>query len=195
MSRPRLHLALVEPSIPQNTGNVGRLALAFGMRLHLVGELGFSLEEKACRRAGLDYWKHVPVARWGDLATLERALPESRFWLFSARGRTPVTEVPFAPNDVLVFGNEARGLPPELIEKAGELSVRIPLASRRVRSLNLANAVSIGVYEAARRLGFPANEDESDEILVERVPESGEPGRPPKSARSHLSRGRTRARS
>src|SRR3954471_12051248 len=99
---PTFHLALVEPTIPQNTGNIGRIALAFGCRLHLVGELGFSIDEKACRRAGLDYWKHVDLATWSDLDALERALPDARFWLFSAHGRTPLDEVPFKEGDVLV---------------------------------------------------------------------------------------------
>ena len=154
MGSPRLHLALVEPMIPQNTGNIGRIALAFGLRLHLVGPLGFSIDEKACRRAGLDYWKHVDLARWDDLGSLERSLEGSTLWLFSAHGKTSVTDAPFREGDALVFGNEARGLPRPLVTAAGARSVRIPLASSRVRSLNLANAVSIGTYEALRRLGL-----------------------------------------
>jgi tRNA (cytidine/uridine-2'-O-)-methyltransferase len=185
---PRLHLALVEPAIPQNTGNVGRLALAFGFRLHLVGKLGFSIDEKACRRAGLDYWKHVDVARWDDLDALARALPKSRLWLFSAHGRTSLADVEFREGDVLVFGNEARGLPPGLVAAAGERSVVIPLASPLVRSLNLANAVSIGVYEASRRLGFPKVEAQVDPELVKLVAteseEEREPGRPVRGARA-----------
>src|SRR4051812_12333052 len=85
VAEPWLHLALVEPLIPQNTGNIGRLALAFGLRLHLVGKLGFSIDEKACRRAGLDYWKHVDLAQCDDLPALARAVP-GRQWLFSAHG-------------------------------------------------------------------------------------------------------------
>src|SRR5438309_3508411 len=117
---PSFHLALVEPAIPQNTGNIGRIALAFGCRLHLVGELGFSLDEKACRRAGLDYWKHVDLAQWPDLAALERGVPGSRLWLFSAHGRTRLDEAEFREGDVLVFGNEAAGLPRAQVDAASE---------------------------------------------------------------------------
>jgi len=185
VNSPRLHLALVEPAIPQNTGNVGRLALAFGLRLHLVGELGFEIDEKACRRAGLDYWRHVDLARWDDLAALERALPQSSLWLFSAHGKTSVADVPFREGDVLVFGNEARGLPRDVVAAAGERSVVIPLASPLVRSLNLANAVSIGVYEASRRLGFPAAEVPPELVGVSLDdPSLAEPGRPRKRPRS-----------
>jgi tRNA (cytidine/uridine-2'-O-)-methyltransferase len=172
---PSFHVALVEPTIPQNTGNIGRLALAFGCRLHLVGPLGFSIDEKACRRAGLDYWKHVDLARWDDLAALERE-HRGRLWLFSAHGRTSVADAAFRAGDVLVFGNEQTGLPRETVRAAGERSVRIPIPSGAVRSLNLANAVSIGVFEAARRIGLPerpAVPETEDEVLHQ-----GEPGRP-----------------
>jgi tRNA (cytidine/uridine-2'-O-)-methyltransferase len=173
--QPTFHLALVEPTIPQNTGNIGRIALAFGCRLHLVGRLGFSIDEKACRRAGLDYWKHVDLATWDDLGAFERALGTSRLWLFSAHGKTSVENASFREGDALVFGNEQSGLPRDLVEAAGERSVVIPLATPAVRSLNLANAVSIGVYEAARRIGFPARDAAH---VVETQDPQGEPGRP-----------------
>lgn len=177
-SPPFFHLALVEPTIPQNTGNIGRVALAFGCRLHLVGELGFSIDEKACRRAGLDYWKHVDLATWPDLASLEAALPASRSWLFSAHGETPLEAVPFARGDRLVFGNEQRGLPRELVQAAGARSVRIPLATGKIRSLNLANAVSIAVYEALRRIGSPQAGGEPIDEAEDGA--AAEPGRPVK---------------
>lgn len=199
MSPPPFHVALVEPKVPQNAGNVGRLALAFGARLHLVGRLGFSIDEKACRRAGLDYWPHVDLATWDDLAALERGLPGSRLWLFSAHGQTSVAEAPFAPGDVLVFGNEATGLSPELVAAAGERSVRIPIRLASVdapntpvvRSLNLANAVSIGVYEAARRLGFPPVELSAEAARTLESAGAGqdgvrEPGRPTPGARAAI---------
>lgn len=172
---PLFHLALVEPVIPQNTGNIGRIALGFGCRLHLVGELGFSIDEKACRRAGLDYWKHVDLATWTDLASLERALPDARLWLFSAHGTTPIDEADFKEGDVLVFGNEPRGLPRELVAAAGPRSVKIPLATQAIRSLNLANAVSIAVYEASRRLGFP---ERGCCVRLDDEEGAAEPGRP-----------------
>jgi tRNA (cytidine/uridine-2'-O-)-methyltransferase len=157
MSSPLLHLALVEPTIPQNTGNAGRIALSFGLRLHLVGKLGFSTDEKACRRAGLDYWKHVDLARWDDFESFELAHPGARLFAFSARGELRYDEVEYRPGDALVFGNEQRGLAPALLARERVRSVRIPIASRRVRSLNLANAISIGAFEALRQLGFPGD--------------------------------------
>ncbi|HZU99262.1 MAG TPA: tRNA (cytidine(34)-2'-O)-methyltransferase [Planctomycetota bacterium] len=169
-------IALVEPTIPQNTGNIGRIALAFGCRLHLVGKLGFSIDEKACRRAGLDYWKHVDLATWDDLDSFSRALPGKRLWLFSAHGKTRIHEADFRDGDALVFGNEQRGLGLDLVRAAGERSVVIPLATTAVRSLNLANAVSIGVYEASRRIGFPTSAASPE--IAESTPEGGEPGRP-----------------
>ncbi|MBI3722929.1 hypothetical protein HY251_03090 [bacterium] len=204
MERARLHLALVEPVIPQNTGNIGRIALAFGLRLHLVGPLGFSIEEKACRRAGLDYWKHVDLARWDDLASLERSLEGSTLWIFSAHGKTSVTEAPFREGDVLVFGNEATGLPREQVLAAGERSVRIPIASPRVRSLNLANAVSIGAYEALRRLGLRdvppdagSDADQDDAVPIDARPtrEGTEaPSAQDRSDRSHARQRRAGSR-
>lgn len=152
---PLLHVVLVEPVIPQNTGNAGRIALAFGLRLHLVGRLGFSTDEKACRRAGLDYWRHVDLARWDGLAELEAAHPEARLFAFSARASERYDRVEYHPGDALVFGNEQRGLGPSVLAHPRVRPVRIPIASPRVRSLNLANAVSIGVFEALRQLGFP----------------------------------------
>ena len=174
---PWFHVALVEPVIPQNTGNIGRVALAFGCRLHLVGKLGFSIDEKACRRAGLDYWKHVDLASWDDLPALATALPSSRLWLFSAHGKTSVADAPFEKGDVLVFGNEQRGLDRETVLAAGDRSVVIPLATGAIRSLNLANAVSIGVYEASRRIGFPARPG-APVPGAETAEPRGEPGRP-----------------
>lgn len=154
MPEPVLHVALLEPKIPQNTGSIGRLTLGVGARLHLVGPLGFETDEKACRRAGLDYWKHVDQVHHADLAALERALPQgARTWLFSAHAPRSYVEVEYRAGDCLLFGDEVLGLPRELVEAAGERAVRIPLASPLVRSLNLACAVSMGVGEALRQVG------------------------------------------
>lgn len=151
---PVLHVALLEPKIPQNTGSIGRLTLALGARLHLVGPLGFDTDEKACRRAGLDYWKHVDLLQHPDLAALERALPPgSRTWVFSAHAPRTWVEAEYRAGDCLLFGDEVLGLPRELVEAAGERAVRIPLVSPRVRSLNLACAVSMAVGEALRQVG------------------------------------------
>lgn len=156
MDAPILHIALHRPLIPQNTGTIGRLALALGARLHLVHPLGFRTDEKACRRAGLDYWREVDCLEHADLAALLAAVPdERRVFAFSARAERLYTEVEYRPGDCLLFGDEEDGLPQEVLDAAPERALRIPHRSTRVRSLNLANAASIVVYEALRQLGFP----------------------------------------
>lgn len=156
MPDPLLHLALHTPLIPQNTGTIGRLALALDCRLHLVGRLGFDTDEKACRRAGLDYWRDVDWVHHPDLAALAAALPGgARTWAFSTRAERLYTEADYRPGDCLLFGDETGGLPEAVLAAAGDRAVRIPQRSLRVRSLNLANAASIAVYEALRQLGFP----------------------------------------
>ncbi|RMG14261.1 MAG: tRNA (cytidine(34)-2'-O)-methyltransferase [Planctomycetota bacterium] len=151
---PLLHIALLQPKIPQNTGNIGRLTLAFGGRLHLVGELGFRTDERACRRAGLDYWPHLDWRRQPDLEALCADLPaDSRVFCFSAHAARPYTEARFRRGDCLLFGDEVSGLPRELVAAARERALRIPLRdSPHVRSLNLANAVAIATAELARQL-------------------------------------------
>ncbi|MCO5164919.1 MAG: tRNA (cytidine(34)-2'-O)-methyltransferase [Planctomycetes bacterium] len=156
MNAPLLHIALFRPLIPQNTGTIGRLALALGVRLHLVHPLGFRTDEKACRRAGLDYWREVDCLEHADHAALLAALPDpERVFMFSARAERLYTEVDYRPGDCLLFGDEERGLPQDLLDAAPARAVRIPVRDPRVRSLNLANAASIAVYEALRQLGFP----------------------------------------
>lgn len=160
MSTPTFHVALLRPQIPQNTGNIGRLTLSLGARLHLVGELGFDTSEKACRRAGLDYWQHVDCVQHPDLDALRAALPaDGRLIAFSTRAERVYSDLAFRPGDCLLFGDEVHGLPQDVVDAAGELAVRIPLRSVHARSLNLANAVAIGLSEAFRQLGHPqANE-------------------------------------
>lgn len=153
---PLLHIALFRPLIPQNTGTIGRLTLALGMRLHLVHPLGFRTDEKACRRAGLDYWREVDCVEHADLDALEAAVPDPcRVFAFSARAERLYTEVEYRAGDCLLFGNEVDGLPQHVLDRAPERAVRIPQRDTRVRSLNLANAASIAAYEAFRQLGFP----------------------------------------
>lgn len=153
---PILHIALHCPLIPQNTGTIGRLALALGARLHLIHPLGFQTDEKACRRAGLDYWREVDCVEHASLDALRARLgDDARVFAFSARAERLYTEVEYRPGDCLLFGNEEDGLPQEVLDAAPERAVRIPQRSAKVRSLNLANAASIGAYEALRQLGFP----------------------------------------
>lgn len=158
-----MHIALYEPEIPGNTGSIGRVCLGTGCALHLVGRLGFSLDEKYVRRAGLDYWQHVDVTCHADLDALAAALPGHRMWWFSARGGVRYDEVRYGPGDVLVFGGETRGFPPEVRERAGGEArmVRLPIRGA-IRSLNLANAVTAVVYEAWRQQGFAGGADDQE---------------------------------
>ena len=151
-----LHIVLVEPEIPPNTGNVARLAAATASPLHLVGPLGFRIDEHAVRRAGVDYWHLVDVRQH---ATFEHFLhewskdaPEGRLHLYSAVARHSYLEAQYHPGDALVFGKESIGLPAELLERFADRTVGIPTLGA-VRSLNLANAVGIALYEALRQVG------------------------------------------
>ena len=167
-------MVLVEPEIPPNTGNIARLCAATRCPLHLVGKLGFRIDEKAVRRAGLDYWHLVDVRSHPDLeaaeadiasdkpaaagkpgSSLEALLPRS--WLFTGRATRSYLDVPFRPGDALIFGRESVGLPDALIESRAQMTVAIPTLGE-VRSLNLANAVAIAVYEALRQIGALAVE-------------------------------------
>lgn len=154
VSAPRepFHIVLVEPEIPQNTGSIARLSAATSSRLHLVGTLGFRIDEKAVRRAGIDYWHLVDLRRHLDLAHMAREVAPARWHLFSAMGEKSYLEAPYQPGDALVFGKESVGLPAELVEKYKGQVYGIP-TSGQVRSLNLSNAVSIVVYEALRATG------------------------------------------
>jgi tRNA (cytidine/uridine-2'-O-)-methyltransferase len=146
----RLHLVLVEPEIPWNTGNVGRTALALDAELHLVGPLGFSLDDKQVRRAGLDYWERVKLrthASWAAFAEQLPALGEAYF--FSARATTPYWAPRYPERTVLIFGRESVGLPASLVDPTRTL--RIPIADEGIRSLNLSTAVAVAAYEVARQ--------------------------------------------
>jgi tRNA (cytidine/uridine-2'-O-)-methyltransferase len=148
-----MHVALVEPEIPPNTGSIARLCAATETPLHLVGRLGFTIDDKHLRRAGLDYWAWVPLSRHESWAEFTRAVPGRRLG-FSARATRVYTDVAFRADDVLVFGGETRGFPASVREALEPDLYRIPIASAHVRSLNLANAVSIVLYEALRQLGY-----------------------------------------
>jgi tRNA (cytidine/uridine-2'-O-)-methyltransferase len=150
--RPPLRIVLVEPEIPQNTGNIARLAAATQSPLHLVGRLGFRIDEHAVRRAGLDYWHLVELEQHLDLYHFQNAHPGSRLRLFSALATRSYLDAGYAPGDALVFGKESVGLSDELLERHQGDVFGIPTLGP-VRSLNLANAVSIVIYEALRQLG------------------------------------------
>ena len=150
-----MNIVLVEPEIPPNTGNVARLCAATRARLHLVGPLGFRLDDSTLKRAGMDYWRQVDWRTWDDWATFEAALPERvRLWLVEQGGARRYDEAVFEPEDFLVFGRETAGLPPALLEKYPEQVLSIPMLNPESRSLNLANSVSVVLYEALRQQGF-----------------------------------------
>jgi tRNA (cytidine/uridine-2'-O-)-methyltransferase len=149
-----LHVALVEPEIPPNTGNIARLCAATFTRLHIVGVTGFRLDEKAVKRAGLDYWDNVDLHRHLDFERLYASLPESRFIYFTTKSDKPYTEFHFQDHDCLIFGRETRGLPEDVLHANWERCLTIPMPNPNVRSLNLANSVGIVLYEALRQLEF-----------------------------------------
>ena len=146
-----LHVCLVEPEIPPNTGNIARLCAATFTNLHIVGVTGFRLDEKAVRRAGLDYWDEIKLFRHRNLESLYEALPDSRFLYFTTKSERNYTDWEYQDNDCLVFGRETRGLPEELLKANWERSLTILMPNKNVRSLNLANSVGIVLYEALRQ--------------------------------------------
>jgi tRNA (cytidine/uridine-2'-O-)-methyltransferase len=148
-----MHIVLVAPEIPQNTGSIGRLCVATDTTLHLIDPLGFTIDDRHLRRAGLDYWPHVRLVRHPDWEAFLAARPEGRILCFSARAPRSYTTQRYREDDLLVFGCESRGLPAPLRAAHADATFGIPLASEHVRSLNLANAVSIVLYEALRQQG------------------------------------------
>ena len=146
------HVVLHQPEIPDNAGNAGRTCVALGAKLWLVRPLGFRLDDRHLRRAGLDYWEHLDWEAVDDWPSLVGRLADHRFWYFTKRGARAYTEAAFASGDALVFGGESQGLPASLVEANADLCLRIPM-SKEARSLNLAVSVAVGAYEAARQCG------------------------------------------
>ena len=155
-----MHVVLVYPEIHWNTGNAGRTCLAAGATLHLIEPLGFSLDEREVRRAGLDYWEHIDLLVWPSWEAFEKELPALGEPYFFATGATRlVWDAPLAASEnvVLVFGRETRGLPAELRERYRDRLLAMPMLSPRVRSLNLSTSVGIAVYEVLRQRGANAS--------------------------------------
>ena len=151
-----LHVVLVEPEIPPNTGNIARSCAATGSVLHLVKPLGFSLEEKQLRRAGLDYWSRVTLVTHESLSSFLRENQGRTMRLATTKGKRLYTEIQFRDEDMILFGRETAGLPDWLIAENEERAIRIPMSeTTELRSLNLSNAVSVILFEALRQQGFP----------------------------------------
>ena len=147
------NIVLVEPEIPQNTGNISRTCAVTGCRLHLVRPLGFSVDDRYLKRAGLDYWKDLELYYYDSFAEVEENNPGARFFLYSTHAEKSYADIEYRPGDFLVFGKETAGLGPAILEGRMDRAARIPMLPDR-RSLNLSNSVAIVVYEALRQNGF-----------------------------------------
>jgi tRNA (cytidine/uridine-2'-O-)-methyltransferase len=151
-----IHIVLVEPEIPPNTGNIARTAAATGSVLHLVKPLGFSLDEKSLRRAGLDYWPYVDLEVHDSFEEFLDKYEGRRMWLSTTKGNKLYTDADFQDEDMILFGRETAGLPHDFINSNKDRAIRIPMSEdTRLRSFNLSNAVNIVLFEALRQLGFP----------------------------------------
>ena len=151
LSFPPFNVVLVEPEIPPNTGTTARLCGATDSVLHLVKPLGFSTDDKHLRRAGLDYWKYVKIIYWENLDDFLNAQEEQKLYFFTKKTGSPYTKAEFNPGDFLIFGRETKGLPEDIIKLYIDRCYTIPMSNPKIRSLNLANAAGIVLYEALRQ--------------------------------------------
>jgi tRNA (cytidine/uridine-2'-O-)-methyltransferase len=150
-----MHVVLLEPEIPPNTGNVARLCAATRSILHLIEPFGFKLDDAQLKRAGMDYWQHVEWHRWPDWATFRAAVAKgARLWAIESNGPRLYTEVSYGPEDYLVFGRETAGLPKGILQENRDCWLRIPMFHAQARSLNLSNCVALVLFEALRQQGF-----------------------------------------
>lgn len=149
-----LNIVLYEPEIPANTGNIGRTCVATGTRLHLIEPLGFKLNEKSLKRAGMDYWKDLDVTTYIDYQDFLEKNPGAKIYMATTKAHKVYTDVEYEPDCYIMFGKESAGIPEEILLDYKETAVRIPMFPE-IRSLNLANSVAIVLYEALRQQGFP----------------------------------------
>lgn len=153
-----LNIVLVEPEIPQNTGNIARTCACTGSHLHLVGPLGFRIDDAKLKRAGLDYWSSLDISYYDSFDEVRaKAGPDARFYFFTTKAARRYCDCAFRDGDYLVFGKETHGLPEPLLKENYDRCLRIPMGPK-LRSLNLSNSVAIAVYEALRQLDFPGLE-------------------------------------
>ncbi|TCS96826.1 tRNA (cytidine(34)-2'-O)-methyltransferase [Hazenella coriacea] len=149
-----IHIVLVEPEIPQNTGNIARTCAVTGATLHLVKPLGFEIDDTKLKRAGLDYWHELNIEYHDSFTQLKAKYPTGRFFCATTKAKQSYTDVRYLADDFLVFGKETQGLAPEILQAHAETLIRIPMRPV-TRSLNLSNSVAIVAFEALRQLGFP----------------------------------------
>ena len=148
-----MHIILHQPEIPANTGNIGRTCVATGTDLHLIEPLGFQLNEKSIKRAGMDYWEHLNVTRYINFEDFKSRHPGARIWMATTKAQHVYTDVSFGPDDYIMFGKESAGIPEEILKANPDTCVRIPMIGE-TRSLNLSNSVAIVLYEALRQNHF-----------------------------------------
>ena len=148
-----MNIVLHQPEIPANTGNIGRTCVATGTRLHLIEPLGFRLDEKSIRRAGMDYWEHLEMTRYINYQDFLDQNPGAKIWFATTKAKRVYSEVSFGPDDYIMFGKESAGIPEEILVTNEERCIRIPMLSS-IRSLNLSNSVAIVLYEALRQNDF-----------------------------------------
>lgn len=148
-----MHIILHQPEIPGNTGNIGRTCVATGTSLHLIEPLGFRLDEKSIRRAGMDYWKHLNVTRYMNFMEFQEKHPDAKIWMATTKAKRVYTEAAYGPDDYIMFGKESAGIPEEILVEHEENCIRIPMLPA-IRSLNLSNSAAIVLYEALRQQEF-----------------------------------------
>ena len=156
-----LNIVLHEPEIPSNTGNIGRTCVATGTSLHLIEPLGFHLDEKSIKRAGMDYWEHLNVTRYMNYKEFLDKHPGAKIWMATTKAKRSYTEVEFGPDDFIMFGKESAGIPEEILVDNEETCIRIPMLPE-IRSLNLSNSVAVVLYEALRQNGFASMQKEGE---------------------------------
>lgn len=148
-----MHIVLHQPEIPANTGNIGRTCVATDTPLHLIEPLGFRLDEKAIKRAGMDYWEHLEVHNYINYEDFLSKNPGAKIWYATTKAKQTYTDVTFGPDDYIMFGKESAGIPEEILVDHEDTCIRIPMGPK-IRSLNLSNSVAIVLYEALRQTGF-----------------------------------------
>ncbi|MCI8788097.1 MAG: tRNA (cytidine(34)-2'-O)-methyltransferase [Lachnospiraceae bacterium] len=154
-----MHIILHQPEIPGNTGNIGRTCVATGTPLHLIEPLGFRLDEKSIKRAGMDYWPLLEVHRYMNFEEFQTIHPGAKIWMATTKARRVYTEAAYGPDDYIMFGKESAGIPEEILVEHEESCIRIPMLDS-IRSLNLSNSVAIVLYEALRQNGFAGMQQE-----------------------------------
>lgn len=156
-----MHIVLHQPEIPANTGNIGRTCVATGTGLHLIEPLGFRLNEKELKRAGMDYWEQLDVARYVNFEEFKEKHPGAKIWMATTKAKQSYTDAAFGPEDFLMFGRESAGIPEEILVENEKNCIRIPMLPA-IRSLNLSNSVAIVLYEALRQNGFAGMQAEGE---------------------------------